>query len=71
MSYDVVTTKRFDKALKRCVKRGLDMSKLTTAIGILAREGSLPAIYQPHKLSGKYKGKWECHIESDWLLVWD
>ncbi len=71
MNYDVVTTKRFDKALKRCVKRGLEMSKLTTAIGILAREGSLPAIYRPHKLSGKYKGKWECHIESDWLLVWD
>ena len=47
MSYDVVTTKRFDKALKRCVKRGLEMSKLTTAIGILAREGSLPAIYRP------------------------
>ena len=45
MSYDVVTTKRFDKALKRCVKRGLEMSKLTTAIGILAREGSLPAIF--------------------------
>ncbi len=71
MSYDVVTTKRFEKALKRCVKRGLDLSKLTAAIGILAKEGSLPIAYKPHKLSGLYDGLWECHIQPDWLLIWE
>ncbi len=42
MSYILITSTQFDKALKRCVKRGLDMSKLTTAIKILAQNGSLP-----------------------------
>lgn len=71
MSYIVITSTQFDKALKRCVKRGLDMSKLTTAIKILAQNGSLPQKYRPHKLSGNYYGCWECHIQSDWLLVWE
>lgn len=24
-----------------------------------------------HKLSGEWSGFWECHIESDWLLIYD
>ena len=45
MKYKVSTTKRFDKALKNCIKRGLDMSKLKTIILILEESGCLPAIY--------------------------
>ena len=71
MSYRVFTSKKFDKSYKKCVRRGLDMSKFKDVVSILMENGSLPLQYQPHKLSGKYKGKWECHIESDWLLVWD
>lgn len=71
MSYRVITVKRFDKALKRCAKRGLDLSKLTKAIDILAKDGALPEKYRPHKLSGSYDGCWECHIQSDWLLIWE
>ena len=40
------------------------------AIELLRQTGSLPAKYKPHKLSGKYKGCWEYHIQPDWLLVW-
>ncbi len=29
----------------------------------------LPEKYSLHKLSGKYKNYWECHIEPDWLLI--
>ena len=39
-------------------------------IGILQETGSLPMQYHPHKLSGKFEGLWECHIKSDWLLIW-
>ena len=56
MKYKVSTTKRFDKALKKCIKRGLDMSILKTIILILEESGCLPAIYRPHKLVGKYVG---------------
>ncbi len=56
MSYSVLTTKRFDKALKKCVKRGLDLSKLKTVYELLKESGSLPPQYRPHKLSGDYDG---------------
>lgn len=71
MSYQVITGKRFEKALIKCKKRGLDLKKLSEAIRLLAKDGSLPACYRPHKLSGNYAGYWECHIQPDWLLIWD
>jgi len=36
----------------------------------LQEKGSLPEKYLPHKLQGKYKGCWECHINPDWLMIW-
>ncbi len=47
------------------------MSKFENVVSILRECGRLPAIYRPHKLSGDYDGCWECHIQSDWLLVWE
>ena len=29
----------------------------------------LPKKYRLHKLSGQFQNLWECHIESDWLLI--
>ncbi|MEO8149180.1 MAG: type II toxin-antitoxin system YafQ family toxin [Bacteroidia bacterium] len=26
--------------------------------------------YKAHKLRGNYTGFLECHIQSDWLLIW-
>ena len=69
--YNVEYTNRFKKDMKRCQKRGKDMSLIFDAIKILAENGTLPQRYSPHKLSGRYDGKWECHIEADWLLVWE
>jgi mRNA interferase YafQ len=68
--YKVDTTKRFEKALKKCIKRGFDIAKLKTVVSELSSFGTLPQSYHPHKLSGKYDGLWECHIEPDWLLIW-
>ncbi len=47
------------------------MEKLRVAINILVETGALPAQYRPHKLTGKFHKAWECHIEPDWLLVWE
>ena len=38
--YSVDTTKRFDKDLKRCLKRGLDMQQLYDAIALLRTTGT-------------------------------
>ena len=54
--YSVDTTNRFDKDLKRCLKRGLDMQHLYDAIALLRTTGSLPMKYRPHKLSGNLDG---------------
>lgn len=69
--YRLRTTKRFDKALKLCQKRGYPMKKLQEAIQMLVDNGSLPSEYRPHLLHGNHEGEWEAHIESDWLLVWE
>ena len=55
MKYKISTTKRFDKAVLRCVSRGYDITKLQIAMSILENTGTLPPQYRPHKLSG-FKG---------------
>ena len=64
-------TKNFRKDVELCKKRGYDMELMKTAIRLLERDGCLPAIYRPHKLSGNYAGSWECHLKGNWLLVWE
>ena len=69
--YSVEYTKSFERDVKRYAKRGLNIAKLQAAANILAETGTLPIQYRPHKLTGNYSGCWECHIEPDWLLVWE
>jgi len=69
--YEIVYTGRFKRSLKRCAKRGLPINKLIDVVNILQRDGSLPEKYKPHRLEGKYKDCWECHINPDWLLIWE
>lgn len=69
--YSVNTTKRFEKDLKRCLKRGLKMQLIYDAIQLLKSTGTLPSQYHPHKLSGDRQDQWECHIQPDWLMTWE
>ena len=71
MAYAVRISNRFKKQFRLCMKRGLDMELINEAMRLLAANGSLPAKYRPHKLSGKLQGVWECHIEPDWLMTWE
>lgn len=47
------------------------MELLKNAIRLLELYGQLPASYRPHKLVSDYAGCWECHLKSDWLLIWE
>lgn len=71
MKYSIEYSRKFQRDLKKCYKRGLDIEKLRNVINKLAETGTVPAEYRPHKLSGRFKRAWECHIEPDWLLVWE
>ncbi len=31
---------------------------------------TLDPIYRAHTLGGQYKAHWECHVETDFLLIW-
>ena len=69
--YSIDYTNRFRKDVRLCVKRGLDISNIQRVVGILEKKGELPNTYKPHKLVGIYANCWECHIQPDWLLVWE
>ena len=71
MKYKIIPSKRFEKDMKRCQKRGYNMQLIKDAILLLAETGTLPSEYKPHQLHGDRKGQWECHIQPDWLLVWE
>jgi mRNA interferase YafQ len=61
----------FKKDHKRMVKRGAALQKLNAVLSLLMRDAPLPARNRPHLLSGEWRGFWECHIEPDWLLIYD
>jgi len=65
-----VTTSKFEKDLKRMQKRGKDVTKIKTIMERLAAEEILESRFKDHLLIGNYKGRRECHIEPDWLLIY-
>lgn len=70
--YSIEYTGKFKKDLKLCEKRGYNIAELQLVVMFLEKDGQVPEKYKPHKLVGKnYIGFWECHIEPDWLLVYD
>ena len=71
MKYTVRYSNLFKKSFKKCLKRGCKQDDFRKVLSNLAECGSLPPEYRPHKLKGKYKECWECHINPDWLLVWE
>lgn len=71
MKYEVKFTTQFKKDLKLAQKQNKDLSKLYKVINILACGEQLDAKYKDHDLSGNYKGTRECHIEPDWLLIYE
>lgn len=67
----VNTSGRFKKDLKICVKRGYDLGLLQSIIDVLRIPDKLPEKNKDHYLTGNYKGRKECHIAPDWLLIYE
>lgn len=61
----------FKKDLKKAEMRGKDMQKLLDIIEAIRKKEPLDPKHRNHKLKGKYVGLWECHIEPDWLFVYE
>ena len=71
MKYDVQFTNQFKKDLKLAKKQRKNSDKLFEVIDILANGGTLDAKYRDHELTGNDKETRECHIEPNWLLIYE
>ena len=71
MKYDLQFTSQFKKDLKLAKKQNKDLGKLFEVIDILANGEILDAKYKDHSLTGNYRETRECHVEPDWLLIYE
>ncbi|MCF0207999.1 MAG: type II toxin-antitoxin system YafQ family toxin [Bacteroidaceae bacterium] len=69
--YELEYTGQFKKDYKKLKKQGADLSLLVKVLEQLKATGKVSEEYHPHILSGDWAGFWECHISSDWLLIYD
>ncbi|MGN1043542.1 MAG: type II toxin-antitoxin system YafQ family toxin [Acutalibacteraceae bacterium] len=66
----IVLSNQFKKDLKLTAKRGYKLDLLEKIIDKIANHTKLEDRYRDHALTGNYIGFRECHIQSDWLLIY-
>ena len=71
MKYEVKFTNQFKKDFKLAKKQGKNTEKLLEIVEKLAKGEVLDPKYRDHQLTGNYRGCRECHIEPDWLLIYE
>jgi len=65
-----VYASQFKKDYRRCQKLKYAMYKLIDVMIDLENEVPLSPQLNVHPLHGDYAGSLECHIEPDWLLIY-
>ncbi len=68
--YQPVYTKQFRKDTKRGQKQNRNVEQFKLIARELLAGKVLDPIFRDHKLMGNYKGRRECRVESDWLLIY-
>ena len=63
-------TSQFKKDIKRQVRQGKDQEKLVAVVNLLLDGRPLPPKNLDHPLKGAWKGRRDCHIEPDWILIY-
>lgn len=64
-------TAQFKRDVRRVQRQGKELGKLKRVLEALVKEEGLAPTYRDHVLVGQYKGTRECHIEPDWLLIYE
>ena len=70
MSKNVRYTTQFKKDFKLCIKRGSNMQQIKSIMKLLESGKQLFEKNKDHNLTGNYVNCRECHIQSDWLLIY-
>ena len=68
--YKIVYTSRMKKDARLMKRRGKDMTKLVHILSLLANGTPLSEQNKDHQLTGNLHDFRECHIEPDWLLLY-
>jgi len=63
-------TNQFKKDIRKQIKRGKDPNKLTQMVELLLTQQPLPDASKDHPLIGNWLGRRNCHIEPDWVLIY-
>lgn len=63
-------TGQFKKDLKRYKHNAPMLEDLERVLRQLKQNGKVDEKHLPHALTGNYKGYMECHVQSDFLLIW-
>ena len=71
MKYEVKPSNQFKKDLKLAAKRGYKIELLTDVIKKIANGEVLEPKYKDHQLPGNFGFYRECHIQPDWLLIYE
>lgn len=71
MKYEIKFTNQFKKDIKLAKKQNKKLEKLFNVINLLSNGEQLDLKYKDHELDGNFKGTRECHIEPDWLLIYE
>ena len=61
---------QFKKDFKKYRNQESKLCSLFNILCYLECGEPIPMCFRPHLLTGQYKGCMECHIESDFLLIW-
>ena len=70
MKFTIRRTTQFKRDVKKVLRRGKDIEKLLGVVEILSEGKNLTPEYHDHPLRGKYTNNRDCHIESDWILIY-
>jgi len=71
MTKQIYRTSAFKRDVRRMKKRNKGFTVFKQIIQNIADGAGPEEKYRDHKLSGSFEGKRECHIEPDWLLIYE
>ena len=70
MTLGLIQTNAYRRDTQKLVRQGKNLEELYTVLEMLVMEQPLPVKYRDHVLTGNWKGRRECHIRPDWLLIY-
>jgi mRNA interferase YafQ len=70
MTFIPAYTRQFAKDVKRLKRRGKNFEKFKIVARTLIDGETLDPMHRDHRLVGNHAGRRECHLESDWLLIY-